>query len=256
MASVKISALPVAALLVGGEELPVVQTGATKRTTAQDIANLAPAGPALPLSIGQGGSGQITAQLALDAFFAGVGKGVLQVGDGAHNTALAAPALGQVLTGDPAQVHGMHWTAPPAGSPAGLTTEIQFNLAGIFAASPRMTFDPASGDFRLNVAGSLARVLDVMVAAGATQVYIGDGVGSWVTLVVNGKLGFFSSTPVGQQPANQAMTDATGGVASTMFVDCTTLGLADPAKVNANFASQASRDAEIRALLLAYGLGN
>lgn len=45
MANTKISNLPAAAALAGTEPVPVVQAGVTSRTTAQDIANLAPASP-------------------------------------------------------------------------------------------------------------------------------------------------------------------------------------------------------------------
>lgn len=44
MPDVKISALPAGAALTGTEEIPIVQSATTKRTTAQDIANLAPVG--------------------------------------------------------------------------------------------------------------------------------------------------------------------------------------------------------------------
>jgi hypothetical protein len=43
MSNIKISQLPVSSELNGGEELPLVQGGVTKKTTAQDIANLASA---------------------------------------------------------------------------------------------------------------------------------------------------------------------------------------------------------------------
>jgi hypothetical protein len=115
MATVKISALPAAAALVGPEDVPIVQGGATVRTSAADIAALAPAGPTLPLAITEGGSGQTTAQLALDAYFASVAKGVLMVGDGTHITAVPILADGDVLTLSAAAPHGMVF-APPAAA--------------------------------------------------------------------------------------------------------------------------------------------
>lgn len=47
MANVKISSLPSGGALTGSEEIPMVQSATTKKTTAQDIANLAPA-PTVP----------------------------------------------------------------------------------------------------------------------------------------------------------------------------------------------------------------
>jgi len=44
MADLKISALTSAGALAGTEPLPIVQGGTTKKTTAQDIANLASSG--------------------------------------------------------------------------------------------------------------------------------------------------------------------------------------------------------------------
>lgn len=115
MATVKISALPGAGPLVGPEEVPLVQGGVTAKTTAQDIANLAAAPPSLPLSLAQGGTGETTAQLALDALFAGVGKGTIIVGDGTHNTPVAVGANGDVLTADNTQPNGVKWAAAAAG---------------------------------------------------------------------------------------------------------------------------------------------
>jgi hypothetical protein len=116
MSTKKISGLPVAAALVGPEDVPIVQGGATVRTTAADIAALAPAGPVLPLAIAQGGTGQITRQLALDALFGGVAKGSLWLGDGAHITALPVGADGTVLTAASGQPKGVQWTAPVAAA--------------------------------------------------------------------------------------------------------------------------------------------
>lgn len=48
MANVKISQLTAGSALTGTEEIPVVQSGSTVRTTAQDIANLASGGATIP----------------------------------------------------------------------------------------------------------------------------------------------------------------------------------------------------------------
>ena len=67
MANIKISALPNAAALTGAEQVPVVQGGATVKTTAQAIANL-----------GGGGGGGV--------MVAGSGTCSIQ-GNGCNNTA-------------------------------------------------------------------------------------------------------------------------------------------------------------------------
>jgi len=55
MPDVKISALPAAGALTGTEPVPIVQSAATKITTCQDIANLAPAVPVNPVVISAAG---------------------------------------------------------------------------------------------------------------------------------------------------------------------------------------------------------
>lgn len=107
--------LPVAGALSGSEPIPCTQgSSEAKQTTAQDIANLAPPVPALPLSIADGGSGQTTAQAALDAFFASVTKGMLWTGDGTHVTGVAVGADGKVLTADSGAGNGVSWQTPAA----------------------------------------------------------------------------------------------------------------------------------------------
>lgn len=68
------------------------------------------------------------------------------------------------------------------------------------------------------------------------------------------ELSFFGVATVGQQAANAALTDSTGGTASTTLNAVS--GTGADATINDNLASLAARLAEIRALLLAYGLGN
>lgn len=55
----KISALSAAAALTGTEEVPVNQSGATKKTTVQAIANLAGGGTSIGLVV-MLSSGQVT----------------------------------------------------------------------------------------------------------------------------------------------------------------------------------------------------
>lgn len=64
-AGVAISGLPVAATLTGGELVPVVQSGATVQTTAQDIADLAPGGGSSGFPIIDLGHGDATAQISI-----------------------------------------------------------------------------------------------------------------------------------------------------------------------------------------------
>lgn len=75
------------------------------------------------------------------------------------------------------------------------------------------------------------------------------------TVSATGNVGFFSTSPVTQQAANQAMTDSTGGSASTTLSACGDTSSDQSSVINANFASIATRLAEIRTLLTAYGLG-
>ncbi len=75
------------------------------------------------------------------------------------------------------------------------------------------------------------------------------------TLRVKSNVGFFDIAPVAQQAANTALTDSTTGTPSATVNDVTTLGIADPTKINDNFASVLQRLAEIRTLLTNYGLG-
>ncbi len=60
--SLKISAMPAAGPLTGTEPVPVVQSGANKKTTTQAIANLAPAGPP-PTQIANGGASVLCSAL-------------------------------------------------------------------------------------------------------------------------------------------------------------------------------------------------
>ncbi len=46
-------------------------------------------------------------------------------------------------------------------------------------------------------------------------------------------IGFFTTAPV----ALQSLTNTTGGVSANTLVDVTTATVADPVKINANFAS-------------------
>lgn len=50
-----------------------------------------------------------------------------------------------------------------------------------------------------------------------------------------------------------ALTDNTGGTADATLVDVTTATIADPAKINANFADVARLLNELRATLIALG---
>lgn len=68
------------------------------------------------------------------------------------------------------------------------------------------------------------------------------------------EISFFGVATVGQQAANAALTDSTGGTPSATLN--AVAGSGADATINDNLASLAARLAEIRALLLAYGLGN
>jgi hypothetical protein len=256
MANVKISGLPPAAALAGGELVPVVQAGTTKRTTAQDVANLAPA-VAFPVTIPQGGTGQTTQQAALDALFGFVAKGSLAVGNGTHIVPFAVGADGLVLTADHTAPDGVKWAAAGGGAPAGPLYAVQINdPLGTFAGPTNLLCNPGAYFVVQNPGPpTVYNELSVSWIDGFVRVGTQAGPDLYSLDTINTKISWFGGVAVGQQLANQGMADTTGGFASLTLVDVTTGGLADPVKCNDNFASLYARLFEIRQLLTNYGLG-
>jgi hypothetical protein len=66
-------------------------------------------------------------------------------------------------------------------------------------------------------------------------------------------IGEFGHATAGQQSDYGALSDGTGGSTSGGLVDVTTGGLADPAKINDNFARIDAKLDAIRAVLRAHG---
>lgn len=157
-----IDQLPDAGPLTGTEEMPVWQSFQTMKTTAQDIANLAPAGPTLPLSIAQGGTGQATAQAALDALFASVTKGKIWTGDGANITGVPVGTNGQVLTADSTAGNGVRWQTPAGGGitigdpiTGGHQFRVLFeSVTNKVNEDPGFTFDPSTGALVVGTPGT------------------------------------------------------------------------------------------------------
>lgn len=138
-------------------------------------------------------------------------------------------------------------------TPGGSDTQLQFNNAGALAGSDHLIFD-GNG---LYFYDTYPTHITMSITSSDGMVQIAPFGASVLRIdTVNTKIVFFGTSVVSQQTANQALTDSTGGTPSTTLVDVTSLGLADPAKVNANIASLASRLAEIRTLLINYGLGS
>ena len=90
-------------------------------------------------------SGSVATDTIFDA------KGDLAVGTGADTAAkLAATTNGFVLTLDSVEATGMKWAAGGSGTPAGSTTEIQYNNAGAFGASSKFTWNDTTRTLSVN----------------------------------------------------------------------------------------------------------
>lgn len=224
-----VDGLPDGNPLAGTEVVPVVDAGTPQQVTAQDIANLAPSD--LPSQTGNSG---------------------------------------KFLTTDGSAAS---WGTPAGGSPGGSLGQVQFNNTGFGGATALLYGNGTSPNVVINNTGQPAGnvVLRITAKLGGQDGNLTewlDAGGSLISRIDNGGIAHFgqlyaSSTEFGvfgshntQQAANQAVTDSTTGSASTTLVDVTNTGLADPALCNNNFASLAARLAEIRSLLLAYGLGS
>lgn len=66
--------------------------------------------------------------------------------------------------------------------------------------------------------------------------------------------GIFGATPIGQQVANDLLSDSTGGTPATIIA--AVAGTGDDADINNNFASLTAQLDKIRSLLTSYGLGS
>lgn len=99
--------------------------------------------------------------------------------------------------------------------------------------------------------------VDILVSPTGTSVDINGSAPALTNIGTTGGMtvmGGAVSYPDQIQPDYGALTDATGGTAGATLVDVTTLGLADPAKVNDDLASINAKLDAIRAVLQAAGL--
>lgn len=160
------------------------------------------------------------------------------------------------------------WALPAAGA-GGSDKQIQFNNSSGLAGSSNLVYDYNAAilhlfntdiysgriDFINTASPNLALVI-FNGGAGVQAFNIYDTAGNPIMRcdLSGATIGWFSSAGVVQQAANQALTDSTGGTASTTLAAVS--GSGDDTHINNNFASLAARLAEIRTLLTAYGLGS
>lgn len=136
-------------------------------------------------------------------------------------------------------------------------TGIFFNAAGTFNYG---VLKPTAGTTLEIRAGSSSAILTLantsITIKEASDIILGTTTGSKLGTAAAQKLGFWGAAPIVQPAAgNQAaLTNSTGGVYDGTLVDVTTTGLADPAKVNANFTDVYTLLTEIRLALVNTGL--
>jgi len=87
--------------------------------------------------------------------------------------------------------------------------------------------------------GTSPTVTTSLIMADAANLVLNTGTGTKIGTATGQKLSFWNQTPTAQPSGagQAAITDSTGGVAASSLVDVTTAAVADPAKVNANFAT-------------------
>ena len=176
MADTKISALPAAGALAGTEPVPVVQSAATKQTTAQAIANLAPVqsinsstGAVMIEAIVHAATSKPTPVDAdelpiVDSAASNVLKKLTWANlkatlktylDPLYTTVFGASGSGHSagIVPDPGSTAGTArflredatWVAPPAGgTPAGSTKQVQYNNSGAFGATAGFEYDSST----------------------------------------------------------------------------------------------------------------
>lgn len=130
-AGVAISGLPVAATLTGGELVPVVQSGATVQTTAQDIADLGGSGSGFP--IGPHDDGVATHEIQVGFPADGV-MFVSSAADDSNSFAVYTQIAGYPASGDAAAGWDLDTGSGDAGLLLGMATRSTdgagFELAG------------------------------------------------------------------------------------------------------------------------------
>lgn len=165
MADVPISGLPAAGALTGTEEVPVVQSATTKKTTTQDIADLASGSGATEVdNLGTGGEG-ILVDIALGTLYAkslAEGSGINLTSDGSE---IVISATAQTVTANPNLVLGR----------LSLTTAVPVTTADVLAATTvyfalykgnRITLYNGAADVELTIAQ-----LSIAVPATTNTIY-------------------------------------------------------------------------------------
>lgn len=89
-----------------------------------------------------------------------------------------------------------------------------------------------------------------------SNIVLSTGTGTKLGTATGQKLGFWNATPIIQPAAaaQAALTDSTGGTANGTLVDVTTTAVADPAKINDNFADVVALVNALRTALVNAGI--
>jgi hypothetical protein len=112
-----------------------------------------------PVTVAQGGTGANATATAMNTLSGLTTKGDISVHNGTIHDRLPVGVNTYVLTADSAQTLGVKW-APPTATPAGNTTEVQFNDAGVTGASSTFTFDKTTQTLGLHGEIDLATQAD------------------------------------------------------------------------------------------------
>jgi len=94
-----------------------------------------------------------------------------------------------------------------------------------------------------------------LILPDAGDIAVNATTGTKIGTATSQKLSVWNQTPIVQPAAagQAALTDSTGGTAASSCVDVTTTGLADPTKINANFASVLVLLLAIRTAMVNFG---
>src|SRR5439155_13254457 len=94
-----------------------------------------------------------------------------------------------------------------------------------------------------------------LILPDAGDIAVNATTGTKIGTATSQKLSVWNQTPIVQPAAagQAALTDSTGGTAASSCVDVTTAGLADPTKINANFASVLVLLLAIRTAMVNFG---
>lgn len=272
---------PVTTLLVGAE-IEISQGGFSWRATLAQVQGLLGFDGAGLLDIAHGGTGEDNAADALAALLpvqtghAGEvfkTNGTLaswqpETGGVSSVTStggsISVNTVGGVANVEVNPAHGLTWTAGQIihTTVGGLESLIHLG-DGTDSAAVSIVGDVTGGQTRARL-GLATYGAEFESAGGVRQVrlagpFYGCEVAGGPAFLSGGldartAVGFFGTAPVAQQAANQAMADGTGGAVSTTL--SAVAGTGADATINDNLASLNARLAEVRALLLAYGLGS